>query len=327
MRQFTVPFILMFASVLSMGGTRQSISAAELDPHRVPADAKWLVHLDLEQILETKLAQRVREAQPELTRQIRGWMQERYGIDLPNDLHSATMFSRSYGSYTGTIILQADYDAEKVEADILKDEQVQTAQWEGYTLYTWGVARQRPSSEPSETPNRAEEKQVTVVMVDDETVVFTSSMEDAQSTLQLLAGDGESLHGTDSFLLAGASERAMMHGAAIDLQEIAESDVPMPVLRQHDRIRWTIGERDGMVYEDAVLIAQSEEVSEQMEQFLEGMLALGHLWAADSEPLKELLDASEIARDGKTIEAHWEADGDQVLAGLEELQRRLGQAK
>jgi hypothetical protein len=109
-------------------------SAAPLDPKRVPADAKWVIHLDYEALTDTQLMEIYRSKRPQRVERARKWLQERYGIDPQQDLKDATLFSDSYRSHSGAIVLRTAYDREKVEADVLKRRGVKTTQWQDYTL-------------------------------------------------------------------------------------------------------------------------------------------------------------------------------------------------
>lgn len=84
-----------------------SMSAGELDPARVPADAQWLVHIDYESLSDSAMWQKIRDEKPLVSKMIQGRMKKRFGIDPTTDLKSITMFSRDYQAYTGTAIVAA----------------------------------------------------------------------------------------------------------------------------------------------------------------------------------------------------------------------------
>ena len=183
--------------------------AAELDPAHVPADAQWLIHVDAEALSDAQLAEKIRQKKPEITGAIHQWMEQRYGINPPEDLYSITMFSRDYREHTGTVVIRADYDAAKVEQRLREAKQHQTAQWNDYTLHTIMLSKQKPSDD-----GPSGDQEMTVVMVDKETLLLASSVDNAKETLKLLAGETKSLKDQDSPLLSDQARTAWMYGAA-----------------------------------------------------------------------------------------------------------------
>jgi hypothetical protein len=95
-----------------------SASAAPLDPAHVPEDAKWVIHVDLKALSETELAERVRENRGQMAVVARAWLQSRYGLDPREGLESVTAFSNTYEAHSGTMILKADYDRARVQANL-----------------------------------------------------------------------------------------------------------------------------------------------------------------------------------------------------------------
>lgn len=324
------------------------VQAKDLNPAHVPADAKWVLHVDLDQLLDTELAQTVRERRPEIVQGIRQWIQQQYGIDPRSDLRSVTMFSKDYEEYTGSVVIQAKYDPQKVRQQLQQAEQLQKTQWDNLTLYTFQVAEhkgnakydtgrnfegrrgnrrtaQRQSRDVSGKVGHDQSggKEMTVVLLDQDTIVFGSSVENAKDVVGLLRGDQPSLRGKESQLLGDGATDAIMYGAAIKLNNITKQDLPMPVLKQHESINWVFGSEDDQLYETATLVGQSEDVAEKMEQVVRGFLAYETLWAADSEALTELVEAVEVTRDGKQLKVDWKAETDTVIAGLDDLMNRF----
>jgi len=341
MQKFRFRGLLMLAVVLPLTwlGCPQASHAGDLKPEHVPAEAKWVVHMDLDKLMDIKLVQTVRDRRPDVVEYVRQWVQEQYGIDPRSDLNSVTMFSKDYKKYTGSVILQAKYDPQKVEQQLRQGEQLETTKWNDLTLYTFTVAKHRGTpqgQQNAKTRPRAGQqaanhdghdksggKRMTVALLDNETIVFGSSVENAKDVIGLLQGDAPSLKGKDSKLLDDVASDAIMYGAAIQLENISENDIPMPVLKQHEMITWVFGEKDDQLYEEARLVGQSEDVAKKMERVIQGALAYEQLWAADSEPLTKIVEAAEVSRDGQEVKVEWESSTQNVIAGLDDLIGRL----
>ncbi len=310
--------MLFSIALLCLSAFGTTASAEPLNPEHVPADAKWVVHLDFESLSDSDFFAAIRQQKPQATKGIRDWIKKRYGINPPEDLYSATAFSRDYRIYTGTVILRADYDPAKAESSLTKAMNHRTTAWQGHTLHTVTLSKQKPQDDG---PSGDEE--MTVVLLDEDTIVFGSSVPNLKKTVKLLSGDGETLAGTDSTLLDDTASSAWMYGAAIDLQQLKEHPVAMPILSQHERIVWSFGERDGKIYEQADLVARSPEVAKLTKKVLDGIVAYETLWSEGSKPMAAVMKGVRVTQDGKKSGFHWQGDSETVIAALGDALDRL----
>ena len=321
--------------------TPASAEAGKLQPSQLPQDAVWLLHLDFEAISASKLAEKLRESKPQLTEGVHYWFRQEYGIDPPKDLRSITMYSRDFKRYTGTVIVQADYERSKVVEKMEQASQLKKTNWNDLTLYTVTIdhhhgdaahtkdadgssdkRHDQPGKNKSHHHDKSGGKQMTVAFVDDDTIVLGSSVPNTQAAVKLLQQDGQSLS-TDSPLLSESVADAWIYGAAIDLQRLKQNPLPMPVLQQHERIIWSFGDRDGQLFEHAELVAASEEVAQKTLQVVEGIAAYETLWAEGIPPMKSLMKNTRIQRDGKIVEVSWDGDTETVLKALKDLGSRM----
>ncbi|WP_417389101.1 hypothetical protein [Gimesia sp.] len=318
-----------------------SAMAGKLQPSQLPQDTAWLLHLDFEALSASKLAEKLREAKPQLTEGVHHWFQQEYGIDPPEDLRSITMYSRDFKRYTGTVILQADYERSKAMEKMEQASQLKKTTWNDLTLYTVTIAhhhgdaahakhadrssdkrRDQAGKKKSRHHDKSGGKQMTVAFVDDNTIVLGSSVPNTQAAVKLLKQDGRSLS-TDSPLLSERVADAWIYGAAIDLKRLKQNPLPMPVLQHHERITWSFGNRDGRLFEHAELVAASEEVAQETLQVVEGIAAYETLWAEGSPPMKSLMKNTRIQRDGNVVEVSWDGDTETVLKALKDLGSRM----
>jgi len=159
--------------------------------------------------------------------------------------------------------------------------------------------------------------------MDGKTMVVTSSRDRVQAALDLVKGTATAVAKKDMPLLSKLSEGTIFYGAADKLGEIKEHEGFFPILSQHEQIFSSVGVKDNQVFKELTLVAQSEEVAKDMKSFLEGMNALGRVWAADSDALKQLVENKEVTCEGKTVMAKGHASSDTVLKALDELGERL----
>jgi hypothetical protein len=334
---------LFCAPLLISCGPLGSLQAAPPSAAQLPQDGKWVIHLDLQAIVQTELADAARDQRPRVTHLMQRWFQAKFGIDPREDLDSLTLFGDSYDEHQGTMILHADYEIDKVRTALDQDPAVTKADWEGLTLYTieadhrtWmrpahdqdnGERRVLLRRRENAQSDRSEPQQgsaLTLILVDGKSIVIASSPELAQEAVGLARGDSPIL-AKDSPLLSEAEEGMLLYGAAIDLQQIEHRNGFFPVLAQHERIYWMIGGGEGQLTDKLILHAHTEEVAELMERSLAGSVAFGKVWAADSENLRKLVDQREISREGKRVELSGHGEIETLRAAIGELRGRFQQ--
>jgi len=315
-RAGTIAFLAIALTLFGQSSLR-SVQAGGLDPSHVSADSKWLVHIDYESLSDSELFEMLRENYPGLTETAQGWMKNRYGINPPKDLKSVTLFSSDYRPYTGVVIIQADYSADAIESQLRKSKQYTTSEYQGHTLHQV-LLKEQPKGSPSG------DKEMTVVMVDADTMLLVSSPKRARSVLDLLDGRQKSLRESDSKLLTKDATSAWIYGAAKQLGEIQKHPVAMPVLAQHERITWAFGAHDdGKLYERANFVAKDQEVAKKMKDVLEGAVAYETLWSEGSQAMTNLMQSVTIKRNGKTTGFDWTGDTEQLAKGMRDILDRV----
>jgi len=330
--------------------------AEDLNPAHLPKDAKWVIHVNYDAFSDSKLSEQIQRENSATADALKNWMQEKFGIDPPQELSGLTAFSSDYGDYAGSAIVNAKYDATKLETMLRKAKEHRTTDFNGHTIHVVTVepeleqqgpgsargtagqqARRNQQRSNQVAPERRRtatianqgfgeqlEQQVSVVMVDQDTLVLASSEDNAKNTLQLLAGDAPSLDGADTPLLTDRVDKAWVYAAAIGLQQLKEVDIALPVLSQHERITWSFGKQgDNTFYERANLVAQSEDVASKMLTVVKGVIAYEELWAADNQSLQAVIDNAKIEQKGKEVRVQWQGEDNQVLAAMDVMAERV----
>lgn len=320
--------------------TTTTAKAETLDPAKVPQNVKWVVHVDYDALTDTKLMKLVREQHAEKIQEIRNWMQAKLGVNPQEELHNVTLFGESYDRHQGTGIVCADFNRKKVEEQFASKVDVKKTESHDCTFYTWDMEKNKTHDHG---PNRTtevnrdsaagnkevskgsyEDSKVTAVLVDDKTMVFAPSVERAQAIVKLTKGEGKGVDGKNSKLIAKIPKDAFFFGSAVDLNEIKRNEGLFPVLRQHSFVMWSIGEREGKVFEALTLTGQNEEVAEQMKSGLEGLVAFANVWGADSKAISKLQENKpSIKREGATVHAEWEGNAADVAAAIDEVKDRV----
>lgn len=306
MRSFPIASLVLVLGVVA--GALQTARAEPLNPQHVPPQARWVMHVDFDAFSKTTLAERIRKNRPQIVEFLRSRMAARFGIDIPQDLFGLTMLSDSYQSHTGAGVLFAHYDVTKVKANLEKKPGVTKTTWDDRVLYTC----QGQSDE-----KQAEKQAVTVLLLDEHRLVFASSVNLLKEFVGRLEGKQIAIDDKTSPLIAEIPSGAVFYGAAIDLEKIDQHEHFFPILRQHERIVYAVGEDNGQVFENASLLAQNEETAKRMEQALVGFMGLYRVWSQGDEALTRLADKVEIRREGKLLTSRFRAETDVTFAGMQ----------
>ena len=324
------------AGLLAAGLWAAPAVAGPPDPAHVPADAKWMTHFDFDQLRDSKLLDALHEEKPGMCRAIREDVENETGFTAWDQLRHVTLFATAYDADSIVAVAEADLPRNVVAAELKRKPAAETTRWRGHTLYTWeepmregdefGEDRDRQSVD-TDGDGMPRTKTVAAALIEDGPAVFAKNLDRLKAAVDVIDGEGASLEGKNSELLADVPDGSSVYGAAIELGSIARRDGVFPILRQHEKICYAIGHRDGKLFETVELVARDAETAGKMQQFLKGLTALKDIYAADNDALSRLYDGVEVTRDGDTLKADFEADVTVVLAGLEALRGRMSRTR
>jgi hypothetical protein len=309
-----------------------SVTAAPLNTKDVAKDAKWLAHVDLASLADSKLAKEASNEWPKKEKKLRAWMEKSYGITPKEDLESLTLYSCEYEKETGVAILKADFERSKVESTLSSKDNVEKSEWNNHTFYTYDVnehekadhTKAKNSHELTKSDYKKEmkhkTKQVTTVIADDQTIVCGKTPDQVKQALKVmdekepsLASQGESpLVGTDA-------QTALVYAVATDLAKLPQCEGFLEVLRQHQCIEYTLKEQDDKLVEEYVLKAVDEKVAGKMKEAVQGLIALGEVWTTDAPKLQKMMDEATVEQRGMNIHVRWEGTPDQAVTTMEQV--------
>ena len=286
-------FLTVFLFFLTAVG---SVWAGPLDVRRVPADAKWLVHVDFDALRESKLGQQFSE---DLLRGERAVarlkrLQKELGIDMSSDLHSVTLFDTRFQQHHGLIMFQADnLDSQQlVERLTQRHPEIAKADYRGHQLITW-----------THGEGKRHEHEMTGYLHGGDTLLVSRDIDILKRTVEVLDGTSESLSADSP--LAGP----VVAGTILNIRSkgLITHDLPFRsrLTRQSKRFAMSVGEKDGQVFLKAELVAKTSEAAESLGKIVEGFRAMGLIRHGSDEAGKRIFDGLSVAVDDTTVEANW----------------------
>jgi len=290
-------FAYLFAASLA---TAACATAAPLRKADVAADAKWVLHLDADNLRSTSAGKLLlAEAEDKLLAEPRAHIMQATGINL--DLTKITSIT-AYGDYTNhVLLLKADIDAEKVLDALLEK------------MNEDGDGDSPPAVKTTENGlvTYTLHDHLTVAIRPDKTIVASQSIEAIRRANEVLAGKSPNLTSSTAFTAFPESRKAFFFLGAAEgfnsaaLTSAAEANdgnnPKAKILKLADGGRLLLGQEADQLFADVSLKAKSSNVVKQMQQVIQGMIALASLAQPDNANLQQLADSAKVDSAGDVV--------------------------
>jgi len=285
--------------------------AAPLDLKQVPADAKWVVHIDIDAVKATTIVQNAwkmcNEKHPEAAQHM-DKAKQMIGMDPRKDLHGVTMYGKQIGKPEGVMIVNVQVDQKLLAEKAEKAPDHKVVKHGDAAIHTWTVKhgkQQRPAAGAFYKDG----------------IVFAGSVDEVKAALDLLAGKGASA-GTASPLagpvLPGTTVLVRVSGIAA-----ANLPVKSPIVKQIEAVRIAMGENNGQSFFRGKATMTNAEVVNQVKTIIEGGKAMASLRVAKDEQIKKMVDAVKITPEGKTLTVSWSAPASEVWAVAQKVAKEI----
>lgn len=292
-----------------------------LQKDHIPADAKWLFHLDLDGFRETKLGAYVAE---EFLNRAAAEVREHLKFDFGavyQKIHSITGYGTDYDmgkEVNGVLLVNAEAEASKVVEGFLaagllqQDEKgLKKLQQEPYPLYVVDKLFLAPRI--------------------GDCLILGKSREQIAKTADLLAGKGKTSAGAKAF--GGFPDLAnsfFFFGVAEGFGEGLPVPPQAKVLKMADGGRLALGENAERLVLNLALRGKTAEVATQIRQILEGLLALVSLGQPEHQPWLPILQSAKVGAANKLVSLQLEfpvTEAIQHLGGQTKKKKPAKQAK
>lgn len=278
---------LSFAWVLALSGIAW---AAPLPRERIAADAKWILHADLTGFRGSQLGGYV---QTNYLDQFLKQMSSNMKFDAQALVQKMTSIT-AYGSgfkkqdpeaslSTGVLLLQADAETQKIlegalAAQLLANTNgpLRKLQGEPYPLYAVG-------------------SDLYGAIQSNGMILVGKSRERIDQASLVLAGKSPSLKESKMFTdFPVSSDSYFFLGIAAEFNELADIPPQARVLQMADGVRLTLGEKAELLQAELALKSKSTEVVNQIQQVLQGVVALFSLGQPENQDIAELVRNTKV---------------------------------
>jgi hypothetical protein len=271
--------------------------AGPLVKENVDQNAKWLLHIDLDRFRTSKLGQflinevLVKKADAAKAQE-NNVLTNLDVVKIIGQLHSLTAYGTGFETgpkFDGVLLLQAEPETRKILEGLaagllLKDDgTLKKTEDQGQVLYSL-------------------KDQLFASPRDNGGILFSKSEATIKQAAAVIAGKSKNLARSkafsdfppvpDSFIFLAVAEGFQDH-------------LPIPpqakVLRQADGARVVLGEHTGNVFVNIALKAKDAEVLKQIQQVVEGIVALGSLSTAENKELQQLVQSIKVVSGEKVL--------------------------
>ncbi len=303
----------LFASTFAVLALVTAVGqAAPLDTKNVAADAKWVVHVDVDAIRDSHVVKKAFESCPFLKDESGkhfDMIRDKIGVDLRKDLHGITVYGPDTDKTHGVVIVFAT-----VNRSLLLDKAEQAADHKvtrhgRIEIHSWTQkhgAKTEPAAGAFYKPN---------------VLVFAAGVEGVAGAIDVL--DGKSPGITDAKSPLGGRPPAGSTFVARSI--VIPPHAPGPVFKQAESFRIAMGESDGKSFYHANVVMKTSLAATEVKAIADGVKALGGLRFTGNADVMKLVNGLQTAAQGKTVRIRWDASADDVWTVVEKAAKKAAE--
>ena len=264
----------VFLAILLSVGIAAPVWAEGFNAKQVPVGVQWFLHLDVGGFKKTQLGKFVLEQSKEFSEELDA-VAEELKIDVRTDLESATMFGNvtTEGQENMAILFKGNFKAKAILGMIRKLNEFKQRRSGGHEFFSW-------LEDSDDEEAEGEPETVFAAIVNDGLIALGSSQHRLVQALNVLKGKAPALQPKQ---LAGLQ---LNKGDYFLAGVVKVKDLPVPpqarVFNVHS-LGFRLGEKDKQILAHVRLNSANAESGLQIQQMLQGMLALNQLQIADTE--------------------------------------------
>ncbi len=302
---------LIFALILP---SADPAAAGPLQKKQIAADAKWLLHLDMDKLRSTSAGDYViTEIADKVLAEPKAAMKREADFDL--DLTKISSLT-AYGDFSGSnnvLLVKTTLDVEKALDGVIAR-----------------VSREG-KSESSDVAKTVQDGIIAYQLRDhavvwirpDKTVILSKSSDANRRADDVLSGKAPNLSSSHGFpALPEPQKSAFFLGAAEGFNtsreltsEAGEEGNPKArMLKLTESGQAALGQEGDQLVLTVSLKARSAEVVKQMQQVVQGMIALAALMHGTDEDIQQLTDSAKVSTAGDVVSINLSYPADKALA-------------
>lgn len=303
MKWFSAALPLAFACALCAGLG----AAAGLPLETLPANAKWVLHLDVKALRDAPMGREILAALAGSPQEagLKAF-EETTGVDVRRDVSAITVCGAGGEEQGGVVYLSGNWNLQKLSAILAGNDRFVSLTYRNHALLSWNEAG---TSKGSARQNAC--------LVSTNLVLLGNREAALKQALDALDGRTAALSTVPRFRrLAPLDADAFLRLIATDLKDIVADNPQAAALPSADSLRLALSSEGRVARLKAVLKAATPEAAQQLQQALVGLQAVLMLQGLKNPDLGQLAQSARIAINGPDVSV-------QLTAPLETVTRLL----
>ncbi|RKX35070.1 MAG: hypothetical protein DRP71_04870 [Verrucomicrobia bacterium] len=271
------------------------LSASDVRTESVSAEAKWLLHLNLDAFRETSIGSHVFDSviKPRADETPMGFRIKTE--DIYEGIHAITAYGNTYQVDTdaiGVLLVRTEPNLKSIfEAALIQQEaaggeapDIRTIRTDPYTVYTLG-------------------NELFAAILPQDFVVISKSLDQLVIAVDVIEDRAPGLDESDSDFsgMARADGSFFFLATAEGFNQSNAIPPQARVLKMAEAARLVLGERSDDLFLNLALMAQNEKMRDQLAKIIQGLLALVSLTQIDNQDLAELALNTEVESRGREV--------------------------
>ena len=236
----------------------------------VEVSAKWFVHVDLVSLRGSEIGKEMMSyIDGDAERKIQAF-KRMISFNPLEDLDAVTLFGGGAEPEKAVAVLRGVFNVEHLTDLVIAADGYESGTHRGKTVHSW---------DDDNTPSG----RLFGCLLSERTMLMGPDRELVHTGIDLMAGEGDSIVGGETFAIAGEEKRRPIVAAAVDLEGLGDLEIESAFLRKVSSVYLAAGEDDGEVFARLIVGAEDERVPVLLGKMLSGVLAFGE--AAEQLPV------------------------------------------
>jgi hypothetical protein len=344
-RKIMKNFIAIFiAALLFVNG---AIFAGPLDKSQVSKDAKWIAHLDNDQLGKSVTGGLIRQNLEQT-----GALAEMEdfaalcSFDPLIDINDITVYSREKDKGKFVVVFDGNFDKEALLSLVPEDMQHEVIKYGQFELHAlqeeaqtnkryMGIDLKYDGEIKLETRQGTVQDNDQVVsqamygcFFNDELIVMSPDLDVIKSAIDVLNGTAENARESDFIANSYDNESIFFQATVHNVGGVAGQGPKAAIFQQTETLELVIGESDGLFFVNIDLLTKSAEAAQTIDTMLDGILAfavlLGEEKEGDEAKLSELASKVTILSIENSVQIRFESEPESVMELLnKEMEEEL----
>lgn len=262
--------------------------ASPLSKSQIPANSKWVMHLDMNQFAASQTCRTLSNGQADGKRfqSMLNHYRTLLGVDPLKDISSLTLFGNEVTGNKGVALISGSLSSKQIARQFSTYPQYHTKKNGQLTLHTW---QDKTSGKP-----------LWACFYNSHQLILSSDEFSLVNTAWVLDGDRPSLANSKTTALPFPAVQPGSFFTAVTKGYAGTTPTQAMILRNTESANLQLAENAGVVDGAILLNADSPETAAQIQQILNGLMVTAG-FADNESPWAKLAELSTISRSGNAM--------------------------